>query len=191
MQPRYLRKHCFGSLYLNYAKEMDNSFITWRGNKYELSKIADKTDFLKIGLFDIWLCNEDRSHKNFNLLINPGADGKYHFFAIDHTACFNSGNLHRGLALLTENDTILTAPQAKILFKRGPKLNDIVDDIVDDYYLCVSACHKQVGRFIDELPETWNLDKDELRTQLEQIFDKKWLHQCEQLFRQYIQTGIR
>src|SRR5690606_8064586 len=107
LQPRFFKKHCFGSQYLQHAKEMDHTFTTLKGSPYDLRKIANKSDFLKIGLFDIWMCNEDRNHNNFNLLIYPEPDGKSRFYAIDHTACFNTGNLHREIAPLTQDDSIL------------------------------------------------------------------------------------
>lgn len=73
---------CFGSFYLEHAMEVSDFLNTWEGKNYEIDKIFNKTDLLKIGLFDLWLSNEDRNHNNANLLINPTSDG-YQIVAID------------------------------------------------------------------------------------------------------------
>jgi hypothetical protein len=191
LQLRYFQKHCFGSKFMMYAKEIDDFFKTFKGNYYETSKIASKKDFLKIGLFDIWLSNEDRNHNNFNLLLNPDDDGFYSFYAIDHVACFNTSNLHMQLAPLTKQDSILTTDVANVLFSKGTKLSAEVDNLVQDFYLCTNRCRQNLDGIIADVPDSWGIKTNEISDNLEKIFDEEWLQQTEEVFRQYVQVGIR
>jgi hypothetical protein len=79
LQPSYFEKECFGSLYLKNTKEIDLSFIPLFREKSFRDKIQQKSDFLKIALFDIWLANEDRNYNNFNLLLHFSPNNIYIF----------------------------------------------------------------------------------------------------------------
>lgn len=190
LQPVYFKKHCFGSGYLPYAKEIDQFFTTFKNDRYQLNKISNKQDFLKIGLFDIWLSNEDRNHNNFNLLLNPEEQG-YRFYAIDHGACFNSSSLNYGIYGINEDESILTTEAANVLFSRGQGLNSVVKALVEDFYICAEQCDVNLPDILDELPDSWAVNVEELQDQLSRIFEDEWLNQTEQLFRQFVQLGIR
>ena len=79
IQVRYFTRPCFGSKHELYAKEIDPSFPNLDINRKILNAIENKFDLLKIGLFDLWLANEDRNHNNYNLLLNP-TDSGYCFY---------------------------------------------------------------------------------------------------------------
>ena len=190
LQTAFFNKHCFGSAYLPYAKEIDHFFNTFKGRHNELKKIRNRKDFLKIGLFDIWLSNEDRNHNNFNLLLNPEEEG-YTFYAIDHGACFNSACLHRGIYAINEFESLLTSDIIKVLFSKGQRLTDMENTLVEDFYICTNKCWETLPAILDELPESWAVNKERLQESLMKIFSKAWLKQTENLFRQFIQLGIR
>lgn len=190
LQPAFFNKHCFGSSYLPYAKEMDYFFTTFKDDRYQLDKIGNRQDFLKIGLFDIWLSNEDRNHNNFNLLLNPEKSG-YKFYAIDHGASFNTASLHHGIYGINEHESILTTEVANILFSRGQRLIHMVNKLEEDFYICAERCRKALPDILDELPESWAVNKTEVQTSLDEIFQEQWLAQTKNLFRQFVQVGIR
>lgn len=190
LQTRFFQKHCFGSKLLLHAKEVDEFFEIFKSNYYELAKINSREDFLKIGLFDLWISNEDRNHNNYNLILKPEQDGTYTFNAIDHVACFNSGGLNMPLYHLTQDETLLTTDAAKILFSKGVKLNAALDNLAEDLYLCSNECHENLEDILADLPDSWGIDRAQVRNYIEQIFDKNWLQQTEQIFRQYVQLGI-
>lgn len=190
MQPAFVRKLCFGSKVLPYAKEMDSFFEVFRGNNYELNKFQNKNDFLRIALFDLWCSNDDRNLGNYNLLFNPESNG-YRFYPIDHVALFNGGNLDRPLYELSQEDSILCSPAAEVLFKAGSRLNDLVDQIVSDFYLYATQCGTRLDEYLADLPDSWEIDTVLVKSELAQLFDRQWLVKVEQVFRQYVQLGIR
>jgi hypothetical protein len=79
-----------------------------------------KESFLKIGLFDIWMSNEDRHYENFNLLYNLK---EKRYVPIDHAMCFNSGNLDKAPSLIGNNESILTSPFVNRFFYRPLQQN--------------------------------------------------------------------
>ncbi len=184
-------KGCFGSCLSPYALDLNETFKAFKGKTYDLSKIDNKEEFLKIGLFDLWLANEDRHPNNYNLLLNPEPDGSLSFVPIDHVACFNGGNMDKELYLLNEVETILNSPLAKVLFRPGTDLNKTVDKLTEELYICSARCHEKLPEILAKLPITWGLDKDRLEHDIQQIFSEKWLTQVAEIFRHYIQTGIR
>lgn len=191
LHPVLFSKHCFGSKFIEHTKEVDEFFKFFRDNRNFLNKIGNKSDFLKIGLFDLWMSNEDRNHNNYNLLLKPEENKYYRFYAIDHVACFNSGNLHRQLYNLSEDESILTSEIAKILFPTSSGLSYAVDSIVEDFYICTTQCMNNLEIILSELPDTWGINSIEMRNNLDQIFQERWLRETEQVFRQYLQLGMR
>jgi len=140
LQPAYFKKPCFGSLYLESSKEIDSIIVHSFEDPTFRRKVKNKEDFLMIALFDIWLSNEDRNHNNSNLLLDFTNNEEYYFYAFDHNSIFNSNSLHHGLFQISENESIINTDLAKILFKPGRNLTEIVDKIVEKFYLCTSKC---------------------------------------------------
>src|SRR5699024_11100651 len=154
-------------------------------------KLANKEDFLKIALFDIWMANEDRNHNNFNLLLYFSPEKLNFFYAIDHVNIFNSSFLDYGIAELTEEDSIIKTDLAKILFGSTRKLPDIVDDIIEKFYLCTKDCEDKLDDILGLVPDSWNIDKKQIKKRIiENIFSDPWKEQCEENFRQFIQSFI-
>jgi hypothetical protein len=191
LQPAYFEKECFGSLFLKNTKEIDLSFIPLFRDKSFRDKIQQKSDFLKIALFDIWLANEDRNYNNFNLLLHYSPNNVYFFYAIDHVNIFNSSFLNYGIAELTEEDTIIKTELAKLLYGNVRKLTEIVDKLVEDFYLCTIECEKNLDVIFDLLPDSWLIDKPDIRAKMqEHLFNEEWKKQCEVNFRTFIQSFI-
>lgn len=181
---------CYGCFYLEYAKDVNEYLTTWKTNSYELNKITQKEDLLKIGLFDLWLSNEDRNHNNANLLINPDEKG-YNIVAIDHVNIFNSSTLKYGLCQLSEDESIISTDYVKMLFKRGDKLNELTNSLEKSFYVCVRKCLKNLPIILKNIPEDWNINIEELERLIKnQLFSKDWQSQTIQSFRLFLEKQL-
>lgn len=148
---------CYGSTYLEYAEDVNDFLITWKSNFYELNKIVNAEDLLKIGLFDIWLSNEDRNHNNTNLLIQP-LDNGYQFVAIDHVNLFNSNCLEQGISQLNEYESLISTDFVRMFFRRGQKLSAIADGLVENFYIYTRKCLRDLPKILKQVPTEWNID---------------------------------
>ncbi len=79
----YENKNLFGSQYRKELIEFENIYLT--SNKSFYNKIEHPEIIFKLGLFDLWLENEDRRNSNYNLLMAKKNSGKVSFFPIDHS----------------------------------------------------------------------------------------------------------
>jgi hypothetical protein len=150
-------------------------FVAIKNSSSDINKIENKSDFLKIALFDMWLSNEDRNTNNFNLMLNPAENGN-HFYAIDHEAIFNSNNLENGIYQINEVDSILNADLAKVLYKKSPKLTSEVENLLENGYLCVLECRENLDSILSSVPMEWDINIEEKNTLLqERLFSDKWL----------------
>jgi len=182
---RHFQIPCFGSLYLPYAEDLTHFFLTKEKNRFEINKIGNKEDIVKIGLFDIWLSNEDRHHNHSNILIDPRDDGSY-FIAIDHTSIFNSGNLDKELYGINEYESILTSDYIKVLFRRKTNIAKALDEMIADFYIRVATCKDRLPIILQSVPPEWNLNLKEKQQQMEQIFLADWLQESEGNCRRYL-----
>lgn len=180
-QYKYFRNiPCFGSRFLDRAT-LFNQFLQSLTYK-EYNSIKNSNDILKIALFDYWISNEDRTPNNFNLLLNPERSGNY-IYAIDHEDFFNSNNLPSGLVPLTEEDSILSAPEVKVLIKWLKPSNDTIKKMEENYYLCTNKCKQQLDGFLSDIPAEWQINKAELKRQLlSNLFSKSW---CTTAFKEF------
>jgi len=186
LQPIFFQAPCFGSLYNREYKEVDK-FMDMMV-KADKKKFANRHDFLKIALFDIWTSNEDRNHNNFNLLIHS-TDTGYYFIPIDHEMIFNTGNLDKGLCLITDSESIISTPITKKLFTRK-ELTDqkYLESIKKEYYLCTSNCKKKLNGILQEIPDEWLINKPVIKQSLlDNLFQKKWIEDCFKEFLCFIQ----
>lgn len=191
LQKINFKKECFGSLFLKDSKELDITTLALFKEKNFRDKVHDKSDFLKIALFDIWLSNEDRNHNNFNLLLNLSPEKYYFFYAIDHVSIFNSSNLDYGLYQINEFESIINTDLAKVLFSKNNKIKDIVNNLVENFYLCKTECKDKLSEILQKVPSSWNIDLDYIKNKLnESIFQEEWNKSCENSFRQFVQSFI-
>lgn len=190
LQLNWFEKECFGSLNLEASKEIDYSSISMFQDRAFKDKIANKEDFLKIALFDIWIANEDRNHNNFNLLLYVSPQKSF-FYAIDHVNIFNSSFLEYDVAKLTEDDSIIKTSLAKILFGKDKNLTRIVDSLLETFYLCTEECENKLDEILDLVPSSWNINKAQIRERIvKNIFTQGWKKQCELTFREFVQSFI-
>jgi hypothetical protein len=184
LQPAFFKALCFGSKYNSGYSEIDEFYAdmpTSDKRKFEL-----KYEFLKIGLFDIWLANEDRNFNNYNLLID--VQNKNRFIPIDHDAIFNTGNLHRGLELLSDNETLINTDLTRRLFTATElRSKDFFEKTKNDYYLCVAECKKNSSTILQDIPDEWRINSAEYLNLLNiHLFSKDWTNKCFNYFQELI-----
>lgn len=191
LQKYWFDKECFGSLYLENAKEIDQTMFSLFKEKMFRDKVRNKSDFLKIALFDIWLSNEDRNFNNFNLLLNTSSDKISFFYAIDHVNLFNTSSLQYGLCELTEDESIIKTELSRILFSRNTNTRQIVNTLIQNFYLCTLECKDNLPEILRKIPPSWNLDLKHLKYELDNsIFRDSWLKKCDNTFKQFVQSFI-
>ncbi len=121
--------------------EIDN-FYAEIGAK-ERKTFKNKADYLKIAFFDIWLSNEDRNQGNYNLLID--IENENQFVPIDHDAIFNTGNLDKGLYLITLEDSLIYSGIFKSLFpKRSFDEEEYITNIKNEVFSQSIDFEKQI-----------------------------------------------
>lgn len=188
IQPAYFNTLCFGSRYNKKFIDIDEFYAEI--SVTEKRRFRQKTDFLKIALFDLWLGNEDRNFNNYNLLID--IENGYRFVPIDHVNIFNSGNPDKKPVLLTEEDSLISTALIRRLFSRNELLNrEYLTDIKNECYICIANCEKHVNDFLDIVPAGWNIDTNKYRSLLsENLFSKVWIDACLKYFLELIQHQI-
>lgn len=99
--------------------------------------------------------------------------------------------LDYGIEELTEDDSIIKTDIAKILFGKNRKLTDIVNNLVEMFYICTKECEDKLEEKLCLVPDSWNIDKDLIRERIiVNLFSKDWKAQCETNFRQFVQSFI-
>jgi hypothetical protein len=192
-QRRYFETTTIGSLNYPESKEIDKTFIaSWKSKPAQLRKILNKEDLLKIGLFDLWLSNEDRNHNNFNLLINSVTGGTK-LMAIDHEKCFNTGIIDpvHPPYQISEDESLLTSDLIPLFFRQGIELDGIRDGILQEFPNWVDECRNQLAQILQPLPGNWGINNEEIQNFLNShIFVPDWRNETEQNFRQYIASNF-
>ncbi|WP_330443793.1 HipA family kinase [Flavobacterium sp. C4GT6] len=166
VQPIFFNKPCFGSFYIEDSQVIDEPTILSFKDESFKKKLKNKEDFLLIALFDIWLSNEDRNYNNSNLLLDYSDGDSYYFTVFDHDAIFNSNSLNHGLYLISDSESIISTDLAKILFVNNKKLVELVNNIVEKFYFCVSVCKRELKNILSNIPEAWNLNISNLEANL-------------------------
>ncbi len=185
LQPSFFTTPCFGSRHNRHLVEIDAFYAESRSLRRRQSK--QKNEFLKIALFDIWLANEDRNFNNFNLLIDVQKD--HWFIPIDHDSIFNTGNLDKGLVLLSENETLLYTNLTRKLFSEKELCDQFtLKEIKNEYYLCVRECENNLKEILQNVPEEWKINIEEYENLLiTNLFEKKWIDNCWRYFLELLQ----
>lgn len=183
----------FGSLYSQHSREVDNSLTALGNNQADVRRIRNRTDLLRIALFDLWMANEDRNGNNYNLLVVPVERGKLFIHAIDQAACFNSGHAGQyALLPLTEDDSVLSTDFCRTLYANSPAFKIDGEIVLASFRQKVALCAESLPKILNFVPPNWGVDLAvRQRWLLENLFAAPWLKQTEELFREYMQRFSR
>ena len=165
---RFFSQPCFGTRVIESANEIDKhnaGAVLFSKNKKEL-----KSHLLKLSFFDIWTCNEDRSHNNYNILYIV-ENGRYKLFPIDHEACFNHRELREPLVPITLEDSLIYSELFHLVFKKTELNSPMkINPLKDFYYLYTLECRKLTPTILNSLPSEWGIDTSQEQDLLNRFF---------------------
>jgi len=160
---------CFGSENIKDANEI--SLLTDDKSLWSLKSLNQPLDYLKIGLFDLWVCNDDRKPTNPNLLMVPKSNG-FELVAIDHAYTFSTlpYNDLRPHLQMSWNESILLTDQALHIASLN---GSAVADMQSYFYQNVDKCKQEYPDILQSIEECLKLTIPE-KTYLEQfLFDQQ------------------
>jgi len=164
---------CFGSRFIPRAIDLSNILSFKYYGSY--SKIKNPDDIFKIGLFDIWVENDDRKDSNNNLLLYP--TGKcLAIYPIDHAYTFSTmpfSDLHKGNNVsFSYNDSILHSDFAKHIIKKT-KINQVFyDKLKKNFYLCIHNTEENLPLILQNIPKEYSLSSQEVDDLKSFLFNK-------------------
>jgi hypothetical protein len=131
-------------------------------SKHEFNRIEFPEHLLRIGLFDLWIGNNDRSAQNYNLFLTRGKTQKLVVF--DHFEAFNKIADHSLKKISTEMDVysngFLSTNYAYEMLGWVSKGN--LYDEMENFFTTIDDIDiNQLLRSICQTyPKTWNVDED-------------------------------
>jgi hypothetical protein len=184
----HFERPCFGSQFNNRLIETDKFLVKFSFSKKDLDNIL--LSFLKISLFDIWLCNEDRNFQNMNLFYDSH---EKKFVPIDHVMIFNGQNIDKEPYLISQEDSILTSPLSEHLFSRTLQqyLRELRLIIETEFEHDLAECHGNLEQILKDLPEKWRINHEFVRSRLALFFSQSWIDHCKSTFNTYLQISLR
>lgn len=188
IQRLYFQGLVFGSKYLEHSTEINKVAISsWQTKTSQLKRIRNKEDLLKIGLFDIWLSNEDRVDNNSNLLITSTDQGQ-ELMAIDHEKCLNSGlGPEHPTYQLNENDSILCTDLVSVLIPKKSDLEAYSASLLEEFPIFVERCSEQLAQILMDIPEEWRINRINVEGYLrDNILTETWLAETTSNFKGFL-----
>lgn len=157
---RYYERFAFGCKVMRSAIDA-NEFLE-SSKKTDYNKLYKPIELARIGLFDMWVENDDRPPDLKNLMLYETEEG-YRFLAIDNGMAFRTG-AYSTLAdlsfLPTENNYCL---QSTFFKKIRHHLKDETGMLLgekENFYLCIASCHQYFDDIAQLLPQEWGFTKD-------------------------------
>ena len=154
-RPHYYNNEVFASQWIN--SSVDSSIFFEINKKKDYDKFNDPEILFKIGLFDIWVENEDRKPTNHNLLFQT-IKSKQNIIPIDHSFIFSSLNyidLNPSRFSPIENENIFVSSLGSSL-KRYKKKNKKWQPINrESFYLYIQNCKEEYINIAGNIPASW------------------------------------
>lgn len=155
------QNYFFASSYIENTFELNN-FLSF-AKKTDYSKIKDPEKILILGLFDIWVENDDRRPGNFNILLQ-NQSGKFNIVAIDNAFIFSSlsyVDLNPEHICNSINDNVLYSSLTKQILKKTKLTKKWVEHYRDMYYLCIKNCEKNFDDIIIQIEPFFKLSQSD------------------------------
>lgn len=172
-KPVFYSRPAFGSKEREGAFDF-TEFLQVRG-KVDFRKYYRPQMFAHIGLFDLWVENEDRPPDLKNLMLFE-EDERYHFLAIDNAMAFRIGaydTLMNRTFWATEDQYILQSVFFKQLrrFLKADKEWYIKER--ENFYLCIEKCKRYYDEIIKQLCPEWGFLDETITVLYNYLFDEK------------------
>jgi hypothetical protein len=165
---------CFASKFLRQALEIAPWLIFDRDRQLEL--LADPLDLLRIGLFDLWVENDDRKPSNPNLLLHTdAASGRLQVYAIDHAYTFLSMS-HLDLdpnfgVSQSFNDSILQSEIAKGIVDRIGRT--LLPQLEQEFWTRIAVCKENFDSIVKAFPAEIGFDDRLSASVFRFLFDQR------------------
>jgi len=141
------------------ATELEK-YIETLSSKHEWNNFNNPIDLIKIGLFDIWVCNKDRKPENPNILIGSNSTG-FDFVPIDNAAsfgyCSNYNSLNTTFLHLEEKYFILNLSLVHSITKFVPDLD--LQSLKKDILASISLCIENMDEIFAQVPSNFGFSK--------------------------------
>ncbi len=163
----------FGSLYQENALEL-NQYLTFN-KQVDYKKIVAPEKIVDLGLFDIWVENDDRSPSNYNILLHSEKD-RLKFLAIDNAFTFNTldyKNLNPQFITNSFNDNVLYSELGKKILKKIKPTERWISYKKDLYYLCIRNCQQQFDEIINNIAIFYKLNDVDCEGLHSFLFDER------------------
>lgn len=174
---------CFASKEINLHKMISDADEI--KDKTTFNKFLHPEQFLKIGIFDLWVAHDDRNNTNYNLLAETIHEG-YHFYSIDHYHCFGGGaNFNKNFSGLSVNPykSILTSTFG-ISVRKYLVNPEIFGNIVESFStIDLKRIRKIVENVFIQLPKEWKIDPNLQGIIIGFLTDKKRNNQVIEIFK--------
>lgn len=182
IQPRFFDWPSFGLQQQQDILDVNNILAGPKLSSF-IKKFDSRFDLLKIGLFDLWLANNDRHEGNYNLLIKSKS-----FYPIDHADIFDGRRLGQPLVQQTEEESLLNSQLVRRFLNNKRKNRDMVSLLIREFPSFVLKCGENLESIIQEIPEQWCTDKEDLKDQVlsSVINNDQWLKETLNTFKIYL-----
>lgn len=170
--PRFYNYSSFGSKVIK--EKLDLNEFTVANNKTVYKKLNNPLDILRIGLFDLWVSNDDRKPTNQNLILSI-EEGKYTITAIDHAFIFESlsyQDLNPKYFSPLSNDHILLSELAKIVQRYTNIDESFVKSEKEYFYFCLDESQKNFEKIINNIPNDLGLNNSLTNLLSQFLFNK-------------------
>lgn len=149
----------FGSQAISPTIEVE-AYIQGFDRRSDLNYFRKPLDFLKIGVFDLWVGNKDRKPDNPNVLIGNSA-GIFEFHPIDHAASFayitNYSDVRDVMLHIDPQKCILSTPLVQSIANFAP--SGAVSALKDEILQGMNEVCANISFIFNQVPSNWGLSK--------------------------------
>lgn len=145
------------------SDSIDMQYLISGMGKVSFRKIQNPITFIELGLFDIWIENDDRKPSNNNIILCPDND-KLIITAIDHAMTFASlafDQLNPSNVSFSDNDSIIYTPIGYEIIKKLKINGNWLAKARERFYLCISESKLSFHEICNKLPLEFRLSYEE------------------------------
>jgi hypothetical protein len=170
----FYQELCFGSKLIPEAFEIQ-AFSSAKTQR-QFVKLKQPMDLLWIGLFDMWVENEDRKPSNPNLLlVECNTTHRFEIYAIDHAYTFLSmryDDLDPSWGVSQSyNDSILEATLVRDILPRLSKQQGPPQKV--DFLSKIEFCQRNFSSFVRQLPDSLGMTPELTDCVAQFLFESK------------------
>ena len=112
---------------------------------------------------------------------------------IDHGCILNTATFDYKLSLLTENESILYSELANVILKDVSTNISVkfISELEAKFEDILNKKEEIVGKIMECIPSSWNVNLDMVNYKMNQLFDQKWMDDCWKTFIEYLNEAIR